>query len=88
LTPGWPVTSIQVTPESVVFAPLVTTQVGSLDPVVPATTQANTRSLPTAGVADCRRGAPATTAVLAAHAVTALHCAESAYQTVGPTLTG
>ncbi|WP_338821599.1 hypothetical protein [Bradyrhizobium septentrionale] len=71
LTAAWPVTSIQVPPLSVVLAPRVRTQDGSLPPVVKAPSARKTRSLLTAGGANCRLSAPAETDVVAAHAVTA-----------------
>jgi hypothetical protein len=71
-----------VTVLSVFLAPLVKVQAGSLEPVVPATMHANTRSLPTVGVALCRLSALAETDVLVGHAVTAAHLALEQYQTV------
>src|SRR5580765_825225 len=73
LTALAPVHSCHVTVLSVVFPPLVITQVGSVVAcVVPPTTATNTRSLPTAGAASCRRSAPAAMVALVAHAVTAV----------------
>ncbi len=72
LTAGWPVTSIQVAALSVVFAPLVTVQVASVVlAVVPATTQANTRSLPKEGAVNWRTSAPAATALFCGRLATA-----------------
>jgi hypothetical protein len=82
LTPGCPVHSCHVTELSVFLAPLVTVQVGSDEPVVPATMQAKTRSLPTVGVALWRLSTPAETDVDVGQAVTAAHLAEEQYQTV------
>ena len=65
-------TSIHVAVPSVVFAPLVIVHVASVVlAVVPATTQANTRSLPNDGVVNWRTSAPAETAVFCGRFVTA-----------------
>ena len=72
LTPGCPVTSIHVAVPSVVFEPLVRVHVASVVlAVVPATTQAQTRSLVNEGVVNWRTSAPAETALFCGRFVTA-----------------
>jgi hypothetical protein len=63
-----------------VVPPVVSTQVGSVPPLVPAVVQRKTRSFPTVGEATCRHKSPTLYAVDAAHCVTAEYFVLPTYQ--------